>query len=243
MGGVVAGNAVQSGSPSRTAAIVSDTVVPVAAGRPVSISYNTQPNDQMSVRLSSGSPRACSGLMYAAVPSRPWEFTVVAPLVAASRSRSGALSALAFASPKSSTLTMPSAVILMLAGLRSRWMKPFSCAASSARATSRAIVSVSDMPSPCCASPFADDEDVLRRRVAAAAISSASVRPSTSSSTRPGVPLMSAIPWIAQMFGWLNDARTRASRSNRRRRSGSATKIGGRILIATSRPSVMSRAR
>ena len=26
---------------------------------------------------------------------------------------------------------------------------------------------------------------------------------------------MSAIPWMAQMFGWLNDARTRASRSNR----------------------------
>ena len=63
MGGVVAGNAVQSGSLSRTAPIVSDTVVPLAAGRPVSISYNTQPNDQMSVRLSSGSPRACSGLM------------------------------------------------------------------------------------------------------------------------------------------------------------------------------------
>ena len=40
----------------------------------------------------------------------------------------------AFASPKSSTFTLPSGVTLMLAGLRSRWMTPFSCAASSASA-------------------------------------------------------------------------------------------------------------
>ena len=33
------------------------------AGRPVSISYSTQPNAQMSVRLSTAFPRACSGLM------------------------------------------------------------------------------------------------------------------------------------------------------------------------------------
>ena len=31
--------------------------------RPVSISYSTQPNAQMSVRLSTACPRACSGLM------------------------------------------------------------------------------------------------------------------------------------------------------------------------------------
>ncbi len=36
--------------------------------RPVSISYKTQPNAQISVRLSTVCPRACSGLMYAAVP-------------------------------------------------------------------------------------------------------------------------------------------------------------------------------
>ena len=35
---------------------------------PVSISNTTHPNAQMSVRLSTGFPRACSGLMYAAVP-------------------------------------------------------------------------------------------------------------------------------------------------------------------------------
>ena len=56
--GVVAGSAVQSGSRSRTAAIVSDDVSPSNARRPVSISYSTQPNAQMSVRLSTGLP-AC----------------------------------------------------------------------------------------------------------------------------------------------------------------------------------------
>ena len=61
--GVVAGNAFQSGSSSSTAAIVPVTVPPFAARRPVNISYNTQPNAQMSVRLSSAWPRACSGLM------------------------------------------------------------------------------------------------------------------------------------------------------------------------------------
>ena len=49
----------------------------------------------------------------------------------------------AFARPKSSTLTMPSRVIAMLAGLRSRWTMPFSCAASSASAICRAMASAS----------------------------------------------------------------------------------------------------
>ena len=39
------------------------TVSPSKALRPVSISKSTQPNAQMSVRLSTGCPRACSGLM------------------------------------------------------------------------------------------------------------------------------------------------------------------------------------
>ena len=50
-----------------------------------------------------------------------------------------------FASPKSSTLTTPSGVILMLAGFRSRWTMPFSCAASRASAICRAIASASAM--------------------------------------------------------------------------------------------------
>ena len=36
--------------------------------RPASISYSTTPNAQMSARLSTGLPFACSGAMYAAVP-------------------------------------------------------------------------------------------------------------------------------------------------------------------------------
>ena len=44
-----------------------------------------------------------------------------------------------FASPKSSTFTAPAGVIFMLAGLRSRWTMPLSCAASSASAICRAI--------------------------------------------------------------------------------------------------------
>jgi hypothetical protein len=42
------------------------------------------------------------------------------------------------ASPKSSTLTTPAGVIMMLAGFRSRWVMPFSCAASRASAIWRA---------------------------------------------------------------------------------------------------------
>ena len=78
----------------------------------------------MSERLSTGLPRACSGAMYATVPST----TPVA--VAAERrrvERGGPGAALpasgvhqAFARPKSSTFAVPAAVSLILAGFRSR---------------------------------------------------------------------------------------------------------------------------
>ena len=48
-----------------------------------------------------------------------------------------------FANPKSSTLIVPSGRSLILAGLRSRWMMPCSCAASSASAIWRAMASAS----------------------------------------------------------------------------------------------------
>ncbi len=54
-----------------------------------------------------------------------------------------ALGSIAFASPKSSTFTVPSARTLMFAGFRSRWMIPCSCAASSASAICFAIGSAS----------------------------------------------------------------------------------------------------
>ena len=52
----------------------------------------------------------------------------------------------AFASPKSSTLTLPSGVIFTFAGLRSRWIIPFSCADSSASAIWTAISRTSSTP-------------------------------------------------------------------------------------------------
>ena len=55
----------------------------------------------------------------------------------------GSAGSSALASPKSSTLTVPSGRTLMLAGFRSRWMMPWSCAASSASAICRAIGSAS----------------------------------------------------------------------------------------------------
>ena len=42
------------------------------------------------------------------------------------------------AKPKSSTFTTPSGVAMMFPGLRSRWVMPFSCAASRASAICRA---------------------------------------------------------------------------------------------------------
>ena len=68
-------------------------------------------------------------------------------------SLAGAVAGDAFARPKSSTLTMPSGVILMLAGFRSRWTMPFSCAASSASAICRAIVSASASGRPLPTAP------------------------------------------------------------------------------------------
>ena len=61
--GVDGGSWSQSGSRSIIRASVSVAVSPSKGRRPVSISYNTQPNDQMSVRRSAGLPRACSGLI------------------------------------------------------------------------------------------------------------------------------------------------------------------------------------
>ena len=80
--GVEGGSASHAGSRSRTRASVSASESPRKQARPVSISNSTQPNAQMSVRRSTLRPLACSGDMYAAVPSdgarprharsRPW---------------------------------------------------------------------------------------------------------------------------------------------------------------------------
>jgi hypothetical protein len=65
------GMADHSGSVLSTAANVVEMSSPSNARRPVSISYSTHPNAQISTRLSTALPRACSGAMYAAVPMMP----------------------------------------------------------------------------------------------------------------------------------------------------------------------------
>ena len=101
---------------------------------PVAISYNTAPKLKMSVRVSSAFPSACSGDMYATVPS-------VAPVCVRDSSGAAVSSVGAsaesakrrtLAKPKSSSFAWPRAVTKMFAGVISRWMMPFACAASSA---------------------------------------------------------------------------------------------------------------
>ena len=60
-GGVDAGRAFQSGSPSMTSNNTADRVSPVNAGRAVSISNRTHPKAHMSTRRSTGFCLACSG--------------------------------------------------------------------------------------------------------------------------------------------------------------------------------------
>ena len=129
-GCALAGIRFQSGSPFSTAARMSD-VVSLWNGRfPVSISNSTQLKAQMSARLSTAAPRACSGLMYAAVrriiPARVADMICVGESLG---SLVAAGSSAAFARPKSCTFTTPSGVILMFAGFRSR-APCFSCARS-----------------------------------------------------------------------------------------------------------------
>ncbi len=146
--GAPAGSADQSTSCRSTAASVSLTVSPAKRRAPVSISYSTTPKDHRSARLSTALPRACSGDMYAAVPRMiPAAVPVWARVGDCERSPPGAAPAPspdhALARPKSRTFTFPSGVTLTLAGLRSRWTMPFSCASSRASAICRAISSAS----------------------------------------------------------------------------------------------------
>jgi hypothetical protein len=103
-----------------TCASVSETVSPLNNGLPLSISHSTTPNAQMSARLSTVFPRACSGLIQPAVPriipARVGEMVSLGEFAGLEGSDTCATAA----RPKSSTLTTPAAVIMMLAGFRSR---------------------------------------------------------------------------------------------------------------------------
>ena len=57
-----------AGASCRTASSVATDEGRRNGGCPVTISYSTTPSEKMSVRASSGSPRTCSGDMYATVP-------------------------------------------------------------------------------------------------------------------------------------------------------------------------------
>ena len=134
-----------SGSLVNTSAKTCAIVSPVNRRCPVSISQRTTPKAQMSARRSTICPAACSGAIYPAVPRIiP---ACVAPMVSVGELFGSPLPAAAgcvtAARPKSRTLTTPAGVVMMLAGFRSRWMMPLSCAASSASAIWPAMRSAS----------------------------------------------------------------------------------------------------
>ena len=91
----------------------------------------------MSERLSSLRPSACSGDMYAGVPTVVPTSVTIAVLVAAA----GSAASSSLAMPKSSTFTLPSSVIITFDGFRSRWMMPAACAFDNASAMSMATLS------------------------------------------------------------------------------------------------------
>ena len=152
----------------------------------MSISNNTQPKAQMSVRWSTARPRACSGLMYAAVP-RMMPARVALGIIVGDCVMSTLLEPeptpmidACLASPKSRTLTVPADEILMLPGFRSRWTIPRSCAAAMASAICRAMATDLSIGSP--------------RAPPRSAMHSASVWPSTNSITSAVMPDASSTP-------------------------------------------------
>ena len=123
----------------------------------------------MSVRASTSCPRACSGDMYAGVPTTtPASVfsTACVCLGVGDLRRRGA----SFASPKSSTFTNPSGRSITFSGLMSRWTMPAACAALSAAATWIAMSSDSRIGQPRRreAIPQRLALDVLHRDVARA---------------------------------------------------------------------------
>ena len=109
----------------------------------------------MSARLSTALPRACSATMYAAVPRIIPACVIAGDVIVGdidmSSATDRAAGSIAFASPKSSTFTVPSVRTLMFAGFRSRWMIPCSCAASRASAICFAIGRASSIGIAPCA--------------------------------------------------------------------------------------------
>ena len=132
VGGTYGGS---GGGGSLTCASASATAVSASNGRrPASISYATTPRAYTSDRPVAGRPTAASGARYWAVPMT----SPVLVIATASAAR---------AMPKSVSFAVPSGSMRMLAGLTSRWIRPFLCAACSALAACATIstVSIGDM--------------------------------------------------------------------------------------------------
>ena len=92
-------------------AITSRLLSPANGRTPASASYSMTPSAHTSAGGPTSRPRACSGAMYAGVPTTD-------PV----RVRSAASARLA--SPKSATFAVPAASNSTLAGFRSRWTTP-----------------------------------------------------------------------------------------------------------------------
>ena len=116
-------------------------VGPENGGRAATISYRITPSDQMSVRASTSTPRACSGDMYVTVPiTRPASVRNAVWVASAPMLAVGGAS---LASPKSRTLATPSGRIITFSGFTSRCTTPAACAAVRAVASWTAISTAS----------------------------------------------------------------------------------------------------
>ena len=120
-------------SPSAARRAVSAGLAPSRGFLPVSPSYSTSVAAHTSAAPVTTSPVACSGAMYAMVPTTPPVWVI--PLSPESR-----------ATPRSVTRACPSSSTRMLAGLMSRWITPRSCACARASSTSAAISAAARSP-------------------------------------------------------------------------------------------------
>ncbi len=124
------------------------------------------------------------------------------------------------ASPKSATLTSPSAESSTFSGFTSRWTTPARCAAASACATG------SHTARACAGVSRPRSRSSARR-----------VRPRTSSITRKAVDPSTPASMTETTAGEAIRAAARASRSKRAAKSGSSASAGCMIFTATSRSS------
>ena len=159
------------------------------------------------------SPRHCSGLMYAGVPS-------IEPATVIERPDT------ILAMPKSVTTGRPRASMMMLDGLTSRCTTPSECANCSASAT-------------CLTTKVTPPGSWGRR----SRRSSSSVRPSRYFITMNNRPARCLTEYTVTMPGWSRCAAVLASITKRSWVPATSVRSGSITLMATRRSSAMSRAR